>query len=88
MPESAEGGGETMSTKSELDDVVESAESPPSKLGLEEEEEFQGFTYTIKQQAEAHFDENPAMSNFPEIPLPSLHHGLLHFFRYWHLFYC
>lgn len=67
---SPEGGGESMSTKSELDDAVESVESSRSKFELDENDEQTPYPSTpSKRQNVGHFHENLGLSNIPEIPL-------------------
>ncbi|VDO66108.1 unnamed protein product [Onchocerca flexuosa] len=65
-----------MSSKSELEDVVESVESPESKFDLDEDDEQTPYPSTpSKRQNMDCFHENLNFSNVPEIPLPSVFHG-------------
>uniref|UniRef100_A0A0R3RYZ8 USP domain-containing protein n=1 Tax=Elaeophora elaphi TaxID=1147741 RepID=A0A0R3RYZ8_9BILA len=67
---------ESMSSKSELEDVVESVESPQSKFDLDENDEQTPYPSTpSKRQNVDYFHENLEFSNVPEIPLPSVFHN-------------
>ncbi|CAG9536041.1 unnamed protein product [Cercopithifilaria johnstoni] len=64
---------ESMSSKSELEDVVESVESPQSKVDLDEDGERTPYPSTpSKRQIVAYFQK---FCNVPEIPLPSVFHN-------------
>lgn len=65
---------ESMSSKSELEDVVESVESLQSKFDLDEDEEQAPYPSTpSKRQIVAYFQK---FCNAPEIPLPSVFHSM------------
>ncbi|KAL3990716.1 Ubiquitin carboxyl-terminal hydrolase family protein [Acanthocheilonema viteae] len=64
---------ESMSSKSELEDVVESVESPQSKFELDEDDEQIRYPSTLsKRQIAAYFQK---FCNVPEVPLPSVFHN-------------
>ncbi|MCP9265238.1 Bm2, isoform a [Dirofilaria immitis] len=67
---------ESMSSKSELEDVVESVESPQSKFDLDEDDEQMPYPSTpSKRQNMNYFHENIEFSNVPDISLPSVFHA-------------
>ncbi|EJD75911.1 hypothetical protein LOAG_17033 [Loa loa] len=66
---------ESMSSKSELEDVVESVESPQTKFDLEDDGQTPYPSTPSKRQNVDCFHENLEFSNIPEIPLPSVSHS-------------
>ncbi|EJW80321.1 hypothetical protein WUBG_08770, partial [Wuchereria bancrofti] len=70
-----DGFAESMSSKSELEDVVESVESPQSKFDLDEDDGQTPYPSTpSKRQNVDYFQENLELSNVPEVLLPSIFH--------------
>ncbi|VIO89329.1 Uncharacterized protein BM_BM2 [Brugia malayi] len=70
-----DGFAESMSSKSELEDVVESVESPQSKFDLNEDDGQTPYPSTpSKRQNVDYFQENLDFSSVPEVLLPSVFH--------------
>lgn len=68
---------ESMSSKSELEDVVESVESPQSKFDLDEDDEQTPYPSTPSRRPNVdYFRKFLKFSNVPEIPLPSVFHSM------------
>lgn len=68
---------ESVSSKSELEDVVESVESPQSKFDLDEDDGQTPYLSTpSKRQNMDYLHGNLEFLNIPEIPLLSIFHSM------------
>lgn len=64
---------ESISSKSELEDVVESVESPQNKFDIDEDDEQTPYPSTPSKRQIATYQK---FGDAPEIPLPSVFHSM------------